>query len=375
VVNSRLVLLLFFPIALGFLVLERFVVLRGILKFLAKHEIYQRRLIILGAGRVGRLLAANLSLDNPYGIKILGYLDDTIPQGTPIFRGLRVLGKIADLTRIASELKADEIVLSVENVNSEELFQLLELSTQTGATVKIASPLYDIIESFRFTERYGEIPVVGLSQRINGTLAGFSKRLFDFVLAGVGIVVLSPVFLAIAAAIKLDSRGSVFYRQTRVGKNGKVFDFYKFRSMLVGSDQDETRKHKVARLIRGEVADGITDTKIVDESKITRVGKFIRKTSLDELPQLMNVLIGDMSLVGPRPCLPYEWEHYEEWQKKRLSAMPGCTGVWQVSGRNTISFDDMVIMDFYYIQNSSLLLDLQLILKTIPVMVFGRGGK
>jgi undecaprenyl-phosphate galactose phosphotransferase len=198
---------------------------------------------------------------------------------------------------------------------------------------------------------------------------------FDIVLAGLGIVVLSPVFIILGIIIKLDSPGPVFYSQVRIGKNGKHFKFYKFRSMIVGSDQDETRKVKVAKLIRGEFWDRSGSTKIVDESKITNVGKFIRRTSLDELPQLFNVIFGDMSLVGPRPCLPYEWEHYEDWQKKRLACMPGCTGVWQVSGRNAISFNDMVIMDFYYIQNASLFLDLQLILKTIPVMVFGKGGK
>jgi lipopolysaccharide/colanic/teichoic acid biosynthesis glycosyltransferase len=116
-------------------------------------------------------------------------------------------------------------------------------------------------------------------------------------------------------------------------------------------------------------------TKIVNESRVTSVGRFLRKTSLDELPQLFNVLKGDMSLVGPRPCLPYEWDHYEEWHKRRLSVIPGCTGVWQVSGRSAVGFDDMVILDLYYIQNTSLFLDLQLIFKTIPVMVFGRGGK
>ncbi|MBS4027500.1 MAG: sugar transferase, partial [Ignavibacteriales bacterium] len=158
-----------------------------------------------------------------------------------------------------------------------------------------------------------------------------------------------------------------------IGKNGEPFTFYKFRSMVVGTDSDESRKHKVVQFIRSEsTTDG--HTKIVDKSKITRVGQFIRKSSIDELPQLLNVLKGDMSLVGPRPCLPYEWEHYEEWHKKRLSVLPGCTGVWQVSGRSAVGFDDMVILDFYYIQNISPLLDVQLILRTFPVMLFGRGA-
>jgi undecaprenyl-phosphate galactose phosphotransferase len=145
--------------------------------------------------------------------------------------------------------------------------------------------------------------------------------------------------------------------------------------MIVGSDDDEARKKNAQQFIQIKKRIGEGSTKIVDESKITGIGRILRKTSIDELPQLFNVLMGDMSLVGPRPCLPYEWEHYEEWHKKRLSVIPGCTGVWQVSGRSSVGFEDMVILDLYYIQNSSLLLDLQLILKTIPVMIFGRGAK
>jgi undecaprenyl-phosphate galactose phosphotransferase len=375
VISSRLVILMFVPVSMVFLVIERTIIFPAVLKFLVKLSLFQRRVAIIGAGKVGKLLAANLAWDNPYGIHIVGFVDDEYDEGMPVFQGLRTIGKISDIGEIASTNDIDEIVLCVENINTEKLMELLELCMKTSAQVKIASPLYDVVETFRFIERYGEIPVVGIAQKSSQSVHEFAKRVFDIVLAGLGIVVLSPVFIILGIIIKLDSPGPVFYSQVRIGKNGKHFKFYKFRSMIVGSDQDETRKVKVAKLIRGEFWDRSGSTKIVDESKITNVGKFIRRTSLDELPQLFNVIFGDMSLVGPRPCLPYEWEHYEDWQKKRLACMPGCTGVWQVSGRNAISFNDMVIMDFYYIQNASLFLDLQLILKTIPVMVFGKGGK
>jgi lipopolysaccharide/colanic/teichoic acid biosynthesis glycosyltransferase len=165
-----------------------------------------------------------------------------------------------------------------------------------------------------------------------------------------------------------------------VGRNGKTFDFFKFRSMKVESENADNRARelKYADLIKGKsvtLGDSKNPTKIVDEDRITNIGRFIRKTSLDELPQLFNVLRGDMSLVGPRPCLPYEWKHYEEWHKRRLSVTPGCTGMWQVVGRSKVGFQDMVILDLFYSQNASFHLDLWLLFKTIPVMVLGRGGK
>jgi lipopolysaccharide/colanic/teichoic acid biosynthesis glycosyltransferase len=179
--------------------------------------------------------------------------------------------------------------------------------------------------------------------------------------------------LLIALFIKLDSSGPVLYKQKRIGKNGKVFNFYKFRTMIVEKEKsdEENRRVQYRDFINGKKE----ATKIVDEARVTRIGKILRKMSIDELPQLWNVLIGDMSLIGPRPCLPYEWESYSEWHKKRLSVTPGCSGLWQVSDRKTISFEEMVLLDFYYIENISPWMDLQIILKTIPVMFFGQGGK
>jgi undecaprenyl-phosphate galactose phosphotransferase len=147
--------------------------------------------------------------------------------------------------------------------------------------------------------------------------------------------------------------------------------------MVGGGTSDTGREEKYAQLIRGDWAGGSTQTptKIVDESRVTKIGSILRRSSLDELPQLYNVLRGDMSLVGPRPCLPYEWKHYEDWHKKRLKVMPGCTGMWQVLGRSQVGFQDMFILDLFYSQNASFHLDLWLLLKTIPVMVFGKGGK
>jgi len=145
--------------------------------------------------------------------------------------------------------------------------------------------------------------------------------------------------------------------------------------MTVVDGEDEERKKKMLKFMKEDQTEGNGDTKVINEQRVTRIGKFLRKYSLDELPQLINVLKGEMSLVGPRPCLPYEFEHYEEWQKERVKVLPGCTGVWQVYGRSKVNFKDSVVMDLYYIHNMSPWLDLQLIIKTIPVLLFGKGGK
>ncbi len=194
-----------------------------------------------------------------------------------------------------------------------------------------------------------------------------AKRIIDVIGAGVGLILLAPLFGLIAAAIKLDSPGSVFFTQTRVGKDGRHFRFYKFRSMC--SDAEYLRK-SIEHL--NEVSGPVFKTR--NDPRITAVGALLRRFSLDELPQLINVVKGDMSLVGPRPPLPEEVEDYEPWQMQRLSVTPGLTCIWQVSGRSDIPFDRWVEMDLEYIRRRSLLLDLKLLLLTIPAVISGRGA-
>ena len=201
------------------------------------------------------------------------------------------------------------------------------------------------------------------------------KRLFDVVLALGLLVVLAPVMAVIAIAIKRDSTGPVVFRQTRVGKNRRHFTFYKFRSMYTNADHTIHQKF-VKDLIDGKLPNqnGKAVYKMMGDRRITRVGAFIRKTSLDELPQLFNVLKGDMSLVGPRPAIPYEVAEYREWHKRRLDVLPGLTGLWQVRGRSAVSFDDMVAMDIEYVEKSSILLDASILVQTVPAVLSGRGA-
>jgi lipopolysaccharide/colanic/teichoic acid biosynthesis glycosyltransferase len=206
-----------------------------------------------------------------------------------------------------------------------------------------------------------------------------AKQIMDAALSSLLLIVLSPLFLLIGLLIKLDSRGPVFFLQDRVGYNPStghqiIFKVRKFRTMSHGADQSAHRDH-VSNLIKQNTGpvQGAGSLKMANDSRITRVGRWLRKSSLDELPQLINVVLGEMSLVGPRPALVYEVEMYQEWHRGRLEALPGMTGWWQVTGRNQVSFDDMVCMDMYYIQNGSLGLDLKILVLT-PLAVFAAKG-
>jgi lipopolysaccharide/colanic/teichoic acid biosynthesis glycosyltransferase len=225
-------------------------------------------------------------------------------------------------------------------------------------------------------EHYSNIPVIELSQVSLSSPAWKDKRTFDIILSSIALWLLSPLFLAIAIGIKLSSKGPVVFKQVRIGKNGKPFNFYKFRSMHLGTN-DNQHKEYVQDFIKGNNNNqdkNIQVFKITDDPRIFRFGKFIRKTSLDEFPQFFNVFKGDMTLVGPRPCLPYEWECYENWHKNRLNTLPGCTGLWQALGRSSVTFEEMVILDLYYISNMTLWLDFRIVVQTIPVIFFGKGG-
>ncbi len=378
ILDSRLAMVYFSLISVALMVGGRVIVFRNIYLWLSHRKVFHRNALIVGAGQNGKNLAINLFLNDHLGLNLVGFLDDDLSLGKVVFNRSKVLGRVAELKDIVNVFDIQEIIVSLENVDHTRLINVLDTATATDAVVKISSPLYDVVPSRLFIEKYGNLPVVGISHFSPGPVLEVYKRVFDSIVAAAGLLFLAPILVTIAAVIRLDSRGPIFFSQVRIGKNGKPFKFYKFRSMQIGSDQDKDREKTVVQFIQTKAKTrpaGKASTKIVNESRVTRVGRFLRKTSLDELPQLFNVLKGDMSLVGPRPCLPYEWDHYEEWHKRRLSVMPGCTGMWQVAGRSVVGFEDMVVLDLYYIQNASVLLDFGLLLKTLPVMLFGSGAK
>ena len=274
------------------------------------------------------------------------------------------------------ESGANEVIITDPSIPGELLFDVMMQSGRgRGIEFRIAPSLFNCLPSKTEIDQIGAMPMISLFRSPLSGLARVTKRTFDLILTILALTILAPVWLVIALLIKLDSRGPVFYKQERVGMDGRVFLFYKFRSMRVGSD-DAVHREFQRQYISGRPETNLGDEerpvyKLHGDVRITRVGRILRRTSLDELPQLFNVLRGDMSVVGPRPPIPYEVESYELWHRKRLDLKPGLTGLWQVSGRNRLPFEEMVRLDLYYIENWSLLLDLKIIVRTLPVMLRG----
>ncbi len=369
-------ILYFLFFSVGPLIVFRMALGREIFKFLIKNKIYKSRVLIVGADEAGKYVSESLKEDSFSDFQITGFLDDYKDVGLSIYDGYENLGKLADLEIVIDELNPDEIIIAIDHAPYERLIYIVDKCLQTGKRVCIYSDLLRIIADKMDVELYGNIPIIYLSQLSLDSVTWKDKRTLDIILASIALVALAPVFLVIAIGIKISSRGPVLFKQKRIGKAGRPFDFYKFRSMHIGTD-DSKHKEYVTDFIKGNNSGKTEDIqvfKIIDDYRIFKFGKFIRKTSLDEFPQFFNVLKGDMSLVGPRPCLPYEWECYEHWHKKRLTTLPGCTGLWQALGRSSVTFEEMVILDLYYISNMRLWLDFKIVLQTFPVIFFGKGG-
>jgi len=371
ILYSRIVLFTFSLVLLALLYFLRVEVLRAFYFKLLNRQ-FKRKVLIIGAGKAGKLLATKFILEDSIGMHIVGFIDDHKEVGEEIVAGRKILGRMDNLTEVIDKNRVDEILVVMDNVSYERLLNIIDTCKKSHVNVRITSELFDIIAQKVATEKYDEYPVVDVTQRINGKVNLLFKRVFDIVLASLGLIILSPLFLTIALAVKLTSAGPIFFYQERVGRDGRPFKFFKFRSMFVNNGEDEARKSMMLNFINDN---GNNGKKIINKSRVTSIGKIIRKTSLDELPQLFNVIRGDMSLVGPRPCLPYEYENYTDWQKRRVEVLPGCTGIWQVAGRSSVSFKDSIVLDLYYINNMSPWLDLQILFKTIPVMLFARGGE
>ena len=286
------------------------------------------------------------------------------------------LGEFKDLPRIVKESKIDEIIVTDELIDKRTLISLLDYCTSEGLAVWFPPNLMPIINLKLHVDTFCGLPMIRLCSQKNGYIFNKLKHAFDAVAVVPMLFLLLPFFAVIGIAVKLNSSGPVFYKARALGKNGRSFTLYKFRSMYADSDS-EIHKNYVTSFINGSFGEETRDSevfKMTADQRITSVGKFLRNLSLDELPQLINILKGEMSLVGPRPCLPYEYEAYKDWHKKRLSIRPGITGIWQVAGRSAVSFEDMVLLDLYYIYNRSLLTDVNILYETIFSVLAKQGA-
>lgn len=375
IVDSRLALIYFAVISFLLVSVFRAMVFRSLYVALGRWGLLKRNAAIVGATVGGKNLAIKFEIESGYGMHIVGFIDDQFQPGERIFEHYSNLGNITEIPTLVKKHQISVLFVAVSEVAHLRLFEIIDICKKTGVTVKVVSGLFDVVHRKVDLEKYFDTPVIRADEVHSSGGALILKRIFDILFSAIALILLAPPLILIALAIKLTSKGAVLHKQVRLGKDARPFDFYKFRTMEPGSDNDPDRVERMKDFISAGKSAASRSTKIINEKLITSVGRFLRRTSLDELPQLFNVLKGEMSLVGPRPCLPYEYEAYKEWHKRRLSVIPGCTGLWQVSSRSEGGFDDMVLLDLYYIDNQSPWLDLQLILKTIPVMILGRGAK
>ncbi len=336
--------------------------LRGVVRtWLLPNVMRPRRTLIVGAGATGRLLERKLETHPEYGLELVGFVDDE--------PGSDILGDTSELTHLVDTLNIDWVVLAASEAPHEKTLELVREVRRPDVHLSIVPNFYELFASNAAIEDIEGVPVVSLpSMQFSRTVRAL-KRTFDIVASGAGLLAISPILVAAAIAIKLDSKGPVFFRQARHGRAGREFRIVKFRTMVQDA---EARRFELAEL--NEMEGGGPLFKIQDDPRITRVGAFLRKTSIDELPQLWNVLRGEMSLVGPRPFVVHESEQITGWASRRLETTPGITGLWQVLGRNDIPFEEMVKLDYVYVTNWSLWWDIKILVQTLPVVLNRRGA-
>jgi exopolysaccharide biosynthesis polyprenyl glycosylphosphotransferase len=336
--------------------------LRGVVRtWLLPNVMRPRRTLIVGAGATGRLLERKLAAHPEYGLELVGFADDE--------PGTDVLGTTADLTELVDRLNIDWIVLAFSEAPHEKTLELVREVRRPDVHLSIVPNFYELFASNAAIEDIEGVPVVSLPSMQFSRTVRLLKRTFDIVAAGAGLLALTPVLAAAAIAIKLDSRGPVFFKQARHGRSGRTFRIVKFRTMVADA---EDKRFELAHL--NTMEGGGPLFKIADDPRITRVGAFLRKWSIDELPQLWNVVRGEMSLVGPRPFVIHESEQITGWASRRLETTPGITGLWQVLGRNDIPFEEMVKLDYVYVTNWSLWWDVKILVQTLPVVLNRRGA-
>ena len=373
---ARGVFLLDFLLALAGYLTVRFSV-RGTQTLARRKGLNLIPTLVVGRGAEASIFINEMRCRPELGYRVIGVVENSLSDPGPSeFEGVPVIGGLEELPDAIRESGANEVIIADSTVPGEALFDvMMRVGRRRGVEFRIAPSLFNFLPRKTEVDQIGALPMITLFRSPLSNVARLVKRALDLVIAFAATLIFLPLWILITLLIKLDSRGPIFYKQERVGMDGRVFLFYKFRTMRPDTN-DASHREFQRRYIAGQsevdpAADGRPVYKLQADPRITRVGRWLRRLSLDELPQILNVLRGDMSVVGPRPPIPYEVESYELWHRKRLDMKPGMTGLWQVSGRNRLPFDEMVRLDLFYIGNWSLLLDLKIILRTLPVMLRG----
>jgi exopolysaccharide biosynthesis polyprenyl glycosylphosphotransferase len=331
-------------------------------EFAAPHYV-----MVVGTGERAIRMARALEHSYEYGIRLRGFLSEIADAPKEIrLRAVYKVLPVDDLPGILREHVVDEIIFAVESESLAALEEAFLLCDEEGVRTRVAVDFFPHVNSTVSLERFGPTPLLTFSAAPYDEIKLLAKRVTDILIAAAGLIVLMPFMLVIGALIRLTSPGPAIFKQVRCGLNGRLFLFYKFRSMV--ENAEELKKDLEHLNVRQTVF------KIPDDPRLTLIGRYLRKFSVDEWPQLWNVLKGDMSLVGPRPAVPSEVQRYQRWQRRRLRMRPGLTCLWAISGRDGVDFDTWMKMDMQYIDNWSLALDWKIILHTIPRVLTGRGA-
>jgi len=359
-------------VGLTFLTVSATAVLAGCARAFVRAGLHRapdlrQRTLILGSGIVAGQVVKKLHNNSQFGLVPVGIVDDDVHDiGTP---DLPWLGRFKDLDAIIEAQNIDRVIIAFSRASHEELLESIRACRDAGVAIDVVPRLFEFLDGVRALDQVGGLPLLSIGTPTLTKVSLAAKRILDVLGSGGLLLLFSPLMIAMAIAIKVESRGPVFFRQPRAGRQRSSFRLIKFRSMYVDA---EDRKAELADL--NEADDGVM-FKIRKDPRVTRVGSFMRRFSIDELPQLANVLVGEMSLVGPRPLIFPETDALEEhWHLRRLELRPGLTGPWQVYGRSQNPFQEMVRFDYQYVAGWSLARDIEILLATIPAVLSGRGA-
>ncbi|MDQ3811886.1 MAG: sugar transferase [Chloroflexota bacterium] len=362
--ESRLTLIFAWALMTVLVVLGRAVYL-WLLGLLHQHGVAVSHTLVVGDNTVGRMIMQALAARPHLGYEVAGFLGD---RASVDFGRFRRLGTPDEIGRVIGEHDIDQVVIALPSASHEAIMRIVTHCRDDGVQFRLVPDLYEVSLGRLDIDTVSGIPLMGMKEHAIRGLNFVLKRLLDVLIALLFIVLFWWVFVLVAVTIWLEDRSaSPFFGQTRVGRGGKAFTCWKFRSMRPGAET------QLDQLLEHNEAEGPI-FKMRDDPRRTRVGGFIRRWSIDELPQIWNVLRGEMSLVGPRPATPREVALYEDWQRQRLETLPGLTGLWQVSGRSELGFAEQVLLDIMYLENWSLGLDLRIILRTLPAVLTGKGA-
>ncbi len=355
------------PRLIAFWLLAIFLVttMRGLARASARRSpLYLQNTIIIGAGHIGQLAARKLLQHPEYGINLVGFVDAHPRQRRPELEHLALVGPPDRLSDIISLLDIERVIIAFSDATHDELLKTIRELRKLDVQIDVVPRLFEIVGPKAGIHTFEGLALVGLPPSHMSPSSRLLKRVVDCVVAFAMLLVLAPVIAAIAIAVRFDSQGPILFRQRRLGYDMRPFTVLKFRTMRVDTDQEEHRRYIESTLGHDASPNANGLYKLDRSSSVTRVGRFLRKTSLDELPQLFNVMAGEMSLVGPRPCLDYETEGFAEHHFERFLVPPGLTGLWQVTARAKSTFGEALDMDVEYVRGWSLSLDLRLLLKT-----------